>query len=52
MRPSRAEAHEAQRYNALADAVVDLYVCAGAREFMGSAHSSFSELVGHLRELR
>jgi hypothetical protein len=52
MQASTAEQHEARRYNSLADAVVDLWMCLGARDFMGSAHSSFSELVTHLRELR
>jgi GDP-fucose protein O-fucosyltransferase len=52
MQPSTATQHESRRYNSLADSVVDLFLCAGARSFMGSAHSSFSELVTHLRELR
>lgn len=43
---------ESRRNNSLADAVVDLYVCANAEAFMGSAHSSFSELIAHLREVR
>jgi hypothetical protein len=50
--PSFATQHESRRYGTLADAVVDLFVCVHARQFMGSAHSSFSELVTHLRELR
>jgi hypothetical protein len=51
MMPSSAEQHEARRYNSLSDAVVDLFVCVGARDYMLSAHSSFSELVTHLREV-
>jgi hypothetical protein len=46
---SAATQHYSRRYNSLGDAVVDLFVCARAREFMGSAHSSFSELVVALR---
>lgn len=51
MQASTAEQHEARWYNTLADAVVDLWMCRGARHFMGSAHSSFTELVTHLRDL-
>jgi hypothetical protein len=50
--PMADSTHEAVRGNSLADAVVDLFVCVGAESFLGSAHSSFSELVTHLRELR
>jgi hypothetical protein len=49
MKPSTATQHESRRYNALADAVVDLFVCVGARAFMGSAHSSFSDLAMHIQ---
>jgi hypothetical protein len=52
MQPSTALQHESRRYNSLADAVVDMWLCVRADEFMGSAHSSFSELVGHLRGLQ
>jgi hypothetical protein len=51
MTQSHATQHESRRYNSLGDAVVDLFTCVGARAFMGSAHSSFSELIVALREL-
>jgi hypothetical protein len=51
LQPSTVYQHESTRYGSLADAVVDLFICVGAREFMGTAHSSFSELVTHLRGL-
>jgi len=50
--PMGATANDAQRNNSLADAVVDLYVCVAAESFMGSAHSSFSELIMHLRSVQ
>lgn len=34
------------------DAVVDLYVCAGAHAFAGSFGSSFSDTIAHLRAVR
>jgi len=37
------------RHTSLADAVVDAWVCAGARRFMGSRESSFSDLIQLLR---
>jgi len=37
------------RHTTLADAVVDAWVCAGARRFMGSGESSFSDLIQLLR---
>lgn len=40
------------RNGVLADAVVDLFVCARARRFKGSRASSFSETIEILRELR
>jgi hypothetical protein len=52
MMQSHATQHESRRYNSLGDAVVDLFTCVGARAFMGSAHSSFSELIVALRELQ
>jgi hypothetical protein len=42
---------EAKRNTSLADAVVDLFVCVHAREFMGSAHSSFTDLIERVREV-
>jgi hypothetical protein len=51
LQPSTVYQHESRRYGTLADAVVDLFMCVGAREFMGTPHSSFSQLVEHLREL-
>jgi hypothetical protein len=40
------------RNGTLADAVVDLHVCAGAHAFMGSEGSSFSDTITILRGLR
>lgn len=37
------------RQTTLTEAVVDLYVCAAAVHFMGSAGSSFSDTIAHLR---
>lgn len=37
------------RHTTLADAVVDVWVCAGARKFMPSGESSFSDLIQLLR---
>ena len=39
-------------HTSVADAVVDLYVCAGATHFMGSRHSSFTDTINRLRSLR
>jgi len=40
-----------RRFTTLADAVVDLYVCAGAVDFMGSGASSFTDTIHQLRAL-
>ena len=40
------------RHSTLADAVVDLYVCAGATQFKGTAMSSFTDTIETLRRLR
>ncbi len=39
-------------HTSVSDAVVDLYVCAGAAHFMGSRHSSFTDTIERLRALR
>ena len=39
-------------HTSVADAVVDLYVCAGATHFMGSRHSSFTDTINRLRSSR
>lgn len=41
-----------QRNSTLADAAIDLFICAGADDFMGSRHSSFTNLIHTLRGLR
>lgn len=41
-----------RRNGTLADAVVDLYTCAGATHFLGSRGSSFSDAIVTLRSLR
>ncbi len=46
------EFNNPQRHTDLFHAVVDLYVCADAGEFMGSPVSTFSETVNGLRGLR
>lgn len=37
------------RQTSVQDAVVDIYVCAGARHFMGTPKSSFTELISYIR---
>ena len=37
------------RQTSLQDAVVDIYICAGANYFLGSNGSSFSDLINNLR---
>ncbi len=39
-------------HTSVADAVVDLYVCAGAERFMGTRGSSFTDTINRLRSLR
>ena len=39
-------------HTSVADAVVDLYVCAGATHFMGTRGSSFTDTINRLRSLR
>jgi len=39
------------RQTSLADAVKDMYVCAGAKYFMGSPWSSFTDTINELRKL-
>ncbi len=39
-------------HTSVADAVVDLYVCAGAAHFMGTRGSSFTDTIERLRALR
>lgn len=52
MSDSYAYRHESQRFNSIADAVVDLFVCVAAEDFIGSAFSSFTDLIHHLRAIR
>lgn len=52
MEASLASKVDARRYNSLADAVVDMFVCVEAEEFLGTTHSSFSDLIQHLRKVR
>jgi len=40
-----------RRHTSLEDSIIDLYMCVYALEFMGSKHSSFSDLINALREL-
>ena len=37
------------RQTSLQDAVVDMYVCAGAKYFLGSVKSSFSDTITYLQ---
>lgn len=41
-----------RRNGTLADAVVDLYMCVAATDFMGSRNSSFSDTITTIRRLR
>jgi hypothetical protein len=50
--PDTAGDGSCHRFTTLAEAVVDAWVCAGARRFMPSGSSSFSQLVKYLREIR
>lgn len=50
--PMEQRAIDSERNTSLADAVVDMFVCVHAREFMGSAHSSFSEIIQHIRSVK
>jgi hypothetical protein len=43
--------HDHRRYTTLQHAVVDLFVCAGAKHFLGTPGSSFSETIDILRWL-
>lgn len=52
VRPSHATLHQSDRYTTLGDAVFDLFMCAGATNFMGSANSTFSEAAAILNKLR
>jgi hypothetical protein len=49
--PGKATApiHDCRRNGTLADAVVDLFMCAGASQFMGTHASSFSETVKRIQ---
>jgi len=38
------------RQTSVQDAVVDIYICAGAKYFMGSIGSSFTDLITYIRE--
>jgi hypothetical protein len=38
------------RQTSVQDAVVDIYICAGAKYFMGSIGSSFTDLINYIRE--
>lgn len=49
---STQELGDNRRNGTLADAVVDLFVCAGATHFKGSRWSSFSDTIERLRSLR
>jgi hypothetical protein len=40
------------RYSTIGDAVVDMFVCVGASKFMGTAHSSFTDIIQHMRAIR
>ena len=42
--------HNKLRQTSLDDAVKDMYVCTGAKYFMGSLHSSFTDTIMHLRQ--
>jgi hypothetical protein len=49
---SMAAIHDTHRNGTLSDAVVDLFVCAGAERFKGTHYSSFSETIERMRALR
>lgn len=40
---------DGRRFTLLEDAVVDLYVCAGAKQFLGSGASSFTKAIEYMR---
>lgn len=52
IRSGEADQRDRAIHTSLADAVVDLYVCAGAALFKGSGFSSFTDTIERLRALR
>ena len=38
------------RQTSVQDAVVDIYICAGAKYFMGSIGSSFTDIINYLKQ--
>ncbi len=50
--PERQENGDQRRWSSLAGAVVDIYTCAGASQFMGSPGSSFTDMIETLRGFR